>query len=86
MDTIQFLGLLAGGCTTLAFVPQVIKTYKARSAEGLSLGMFSIFFAGVAMWLVYGILKQDLPVIIANFVTLILAFTLIVFKFKFRNQ
>lgn len=86
MDTIQFLGLLAGGCTTLAFVPQVIKTYKSKSAEGLSLGMFSIFFMGVALWLVYGLLKQDLPVIIANLITLILAFTLIVFKFKFRNQ
>ncbi len=86
MDAIQFLGLVAGGFTTLAFVPQVIKTYKSRSAKDLSLGMFAIFFAGVALWLVYGLLKQDVPVIMANLVTLVLAFTLIVFKFRFRNQ
>jgi len=86
MDSTQFLGLVAGGFTTLAFVPQVIKTYKSRSAKDLSLGMFSIFFAGVALWLVYGLLKQDVPVIMANLVTLVLAFTLIVFKFRFRNQ
>jgi MtN3 and saliva related transmembrane protein len=86
MNSIQFLGLLAGGLTTVAFIPQVMKTYKSRSAKDLSLGMFSIFFAGVALWLVYGILVNDVPVIAANLLTLILAFTLIVFKFKFRNQ
>jgi MtN3 and saliva related transmembrane protein len=86
MNSIQVLGLVAGGLTTVAFVPQVLKTYKSRSAKDLSLGMFSIFFAGVALWLVYGIMVKDVPVIAANLLTLILAFTLIVFKFKFRNQ
>ena len=86
VDSIQIIGLLAGSFTTVAFVPQVIKTYKSRSAKGLSLGMFSIFFTGVALWLIYGLLMQDLPVIAANMITLILAFTLIVFKFRFKDQ
>ncbi|MFZ6000895.1 MAG: SemiSWEET family sugar transporter [Bacteroidota bacterium] len=86
MNSIQYLGLVAGALTTVAFVPQVLKTYKSRSAKDLSLGMFSIFFAGVALWLVYGIMVKDVPVIAANLLTLVLAFTLIVFKFKFRNQ
>lgn len=86
MNSIQYLGLVAGALTTVAFVPQVLKTYKSRSAKDLSLGMFSIFFAGVALWLVYGIMVNDVPVIAANLLTLVLAFTLIVFKFKFRNQ
>jgi MtN3 and saliva related transmembrane protein len=55
MNTIQLLGLFAGGCTTIAFLPQVIKTWKSRSAKDLSLSMFSIFCLGVALWLVYGI-------------------------------
>src|SRR5688572_13677456 len=54
MNAIQILGLVAGALTTAAFLPQVIKTWKSRSAKDLSLGMFSLFCLGVAMWLVYG--------------------------------
>jgi MtN3 and saliva related transmembrane protein len=54
MNAVQILGLLAGSLTTAAFVPQVVKTWKSRSAKDLSLGMFSFFCLGVAMWLVYG--------------------------------
>jgi uncharacterized protein with PQ loop repeat len=54
MDTIKILGLVAGALTTAAFLPQVLKTWKSRSAKDLSLGMFSLFCLGVAMWLAYG--------------------------------
>lgn len=84
-DMIQILGLIAGACTTIAFLPQVIKTWRSRSAKDLSLGMFSIFTVGVGLWLVYGILDQNLPVIAANLVTLMLAATLLVFKFRFKQ-
>ena len=79
------LGLLAGILTTTAFVPQVYKTWKTRSAKDLSLSMFLIFVLGVLLWLLYGILKRDLPVIAANAATLILAVTLLVFKLRFKN-
>lgn len=79
------LGLIAGACTTIAFLPQVIKTWKSRSAKDLSLSMFSIFTIGVSLWLVYGILDQNVPVIAANLITLMLAATLLVLKFRFKR-
>ena len=86
MSSIQLLGLFAGTLTTAAFLPQVIKTRKSRSAKDLSLGMFSLFCLGVMLWLVYGIMVRDIPVIAANLVTLMLASTLLVFKLRFKNQ
>ena len=85
MNSIQVIGLLAGSLTTAAFLPQVIKTWKSRSAKDLSLGMFSMFCLGVALWLVYGFVVNDVPVIAANLVTLLLASTLLYFKFRFRQ-
>ena len=86
MNSIQLLGLTAGALTTAAFLPQVIKTWKTRSAKDLSLGMFSLFCLGVALWLVYGIVVKDVPVIAANLITLMLASTLLFFKLRWRNQ
>lgn len=83
---VQWLGILAGTLTTVAFLPQVIKTWKSRSAKDLSLGMFFLFWLGVALWLGYGVMKQDVPVIAANLVTFMLASTLLFFKLRFRNQ
>lgn len=85
MNTIQLLGLVAGACTTIAFLPQVLKTWKSRSAKDLSLGMFSFFCFGVLLWLIYGIMVRDIPVIAANLLTLMLASTLLVFKLRFKE-
>ncbi|MBX2970016.1 MAG: SemiSWEET family sugar transporter [Cyclobacteriaceae bacterium] len=85
MNTIQLLGLLAGSCTTAAFIPQVVKTWKSRSTKDLSLGMFSIFCTGVVLWLVYGLLVMDIPVIIANLVTLVLASFLLFLKLRWKH-
>ena len=85
MDTIRILGLVAGMCTTISFLPQVIKTWKTRSAKDLSLGMFSLFCIGVVLWLIYGIMVMDIPVIAANFVTLLLSTTLLIFKIRFKE-
>ncbi len=81
----QFIGLLAGFCTTIAFLPQVIKTWRSRSAKDLSLGMFSLFCLGVLLWLIYGIRVSDTPVIVANLLTLLLASSLLFFKLRFRE-
>lgn len=85
MDPIKILGLVAGSLTTIAFVPQVIKTWQSRSAKDLSLGMFSIFCLGTLGWLSYGLLRQDVPVVAANSVTLALSGLLIYFKFRFKD-
>jgi MtN3 and saliva related transmembrane protein len=85
MTTIEMLGLVAGGCTTIAFLPQVLKTWKSRSAKDLSLGMFSFFCFGVLLWLIYGIMVNDIPVIAANSMTLMLASTLLFFKLRFKE-
>ena len=84
-NTIQMLGLAAGACTTIAFLPQVLKTWKSRSAKDLSLGMFSFFCFGVLLWLIYGIMVNDIPVIAANMLTLMLASTLLFFKLRFKE-
>jgi MtN3 and saliva related transmembrane protein len=85
MNTVSVLGLVAGAFTTIAFLPQVLKTWRSRSAKDLSLGMFTIFTLGVAMWLAYGFMINDLPVILANVVTLILASTLLFFKLRWKH-
>ena len=85
MDTTEILGYTAAAVTVFTFLPQVIKTWKSGSAKDLSLGMFSFFCAGVALWLVYGILTKDLPIIAANLLTLILSSTLLFFKLRWRN-
>ena len=85
MDQIKILGLIAGSCTTIAFLPQVIKTWKSRSAKDLSLGMFTFYCFGVTLWLIYGIIRHDIPLIAANLVTLILSSILLFFKVKFKE-
>lgn len=86
MSLINILGFVAAAFTTIAFLPQVIKTYKSRSAAELSLSTFSIFTAGVLLWLVYGLLSKNTPIIIANLLTLILAVSLLYMKFKFKTR
>ncbi len=84
MNTLNdWVGLLAGLLTTIAFVPQAILTWKQKSAHSVSLGMYAIFTAGVVLWLVYGILIGAWPVIIANCVTLALALFILVMKLRF---
>ncbi|WP_017733419.1 SemiSWEET transporter [Nafulsella turpanensis] len=85
MNYIEFIGILAAICTTLAFLPQVIKTWKSKSAKDLSLGMFLLFFTGVALWLTYGLLIYNIPIILANSITLVLAGSLLFFKLIYKN-
>jgi MtN3 and saliva related transmembrane protein len=83
MDTTNLVGLGAGFLTTVAFVPQVVKIWKARSAKDVSLHTFIAFTIGVALWLAYGILKQEPPIIVWNAVTLGLAAAILAMKLRF---
>jgi len=82
-NIIDVIGFFSGFCTTIAFLPQVIKAYKTRSTKDVSLLMFLVFTIGVAGWLIYGVLLMNVPIIIANIVTLFLAFLILVAKIRF---
>jgi len=84
MDTAQWVGLAAGLLTTFAFVPQVLKIWRTKSAKDISLRTYIAFSLGVAMWLVYGVLKQEPPIILWNAVTLVLAIAIVAMKLRFR--
>ena len=84
MDTLSsIIGFTAATLTTISFVPQVIKVWRSRSTHDVSLGMYALFTLGVAMWLAYGLMIHSWPVILANFVTLLLAGTVLLMKLKF---
>lgn len=84
MDHVTIIGMLAAVCTTISFFPQVYKIYKTKHARDLSLPMYSIFSAGVLLWLIYGIIINSLPVILANGVTLISAVYILVMIIKYK--
>ncbi len=84
MESANILGFAAGTLTTLAFLPQVIKTWRSRHTRDISLGMFAIFSAGVFLWLLYGIQVHAMPIVLANSVTLILALTILILKIKYK--
>jgi len=77
------IGIIAAICTTISFLPQTIKTIKTKQTKDLSFMMYSIFVFGVFMWLVYGIIINDFPLMLANIITFILAGTVLVLKIKY---
>ena len=78
----EIIGLLAAILTSTAFAPQAIKAIRTQNTEGLSLGMYLIFTVGIACWLIYGIYLNDLPIILANSVTLMFSMTILILKIK----
>lgn len=86
MDGIDILGYAAGAITTLTFLPQVIKTYKEKSAKDVSLNMFLIAAINEVMWIIYGALKSDRVIILTNAVVLAMSLTMIFFKLKYGKK
>lgn len=84
MSIVDLIGLSAGAFTTAAFVPQVLKTWRSRSARDISLGMFALFCAGLLLWIAYGVAIRSLPIVAANLVTFALAFMILLFKLRFK--
>ena len=78
-----YVGFFSGFCTTIAFVPQVYKVWKTKSTKDISLLMFLVFTTGIIGWLIYGILSDNLPIIIANIITFFLALSILIAKIKF---
>jgi len=84
MSLADTIGYLAAFLTTCSFVPQAWLTLRTRDVSGISAGMYSVFTAGVALWLIYGWLTDAWPVVLANAVTLALASFILVMKLRFR--
>lgn len=84
METINIIGFFAAFCTTISFAPQVIKVIRTGDTTSLSLMMYIIFTLGVAAWLVYGLMRKDPAMIVANAITLCLAS--IILGMKIRND
>ncbi len=80
----DFIGYLAAFLTTSSFVPQAWLTFRTRDVRGISLSMYSVFTAGVALWLAYGIALEAWPIVVANAITLALALAILVMKLRFR--
>lgn len=83
MDTFM-IGMVAGILCTISFLPQVIRIAKTKHTKDLSLVTFSIFSLGVFLWLVYGLILKELPIILANAATLTLALVIVAMKLKYK--
>ncbi len=84
MTLLDWTGHAAALCTTAAFVPQVLRVWRTRSTEDISLRMFLVLVTGLTLWLVYGFRRGEIPLIAANGVTLVLAGTILFFKIRHR--
>ncbi|MEO6017890.1 MAG: SemiSWEET transporter [Polaromonas sp.] len=81
---IDVIGSAAACLTTISFVPQAWQTFRTRDVSGISLGMYSVFTVGVALWLVFGLLLGSWPIVVANTVTLVFSIAILAMKLRFR--
>jgi MtN3 and saliva related transmembrane protein len=84
MLSTEFIGYIAASLTTASFVPQAWKTFHSKDVAGISLVMYSMFTAGIALWLAYGVLLGAWPIVVANTVTLGLACAILAMKLRYR--
>jgi MtN3 and saliva related transmembrane protein len=85
-DTIEWMGYAAAALTTGSFALQAWHTFRARDVSGISLGMYSAFTLGVALWLVYGLLLNSWPMTLANTITLLMAASILVMKITIETR
>ncbi len=86
MDNTTLIGMVAALCTTASFVPQVLRILKTGNVEGISVSMYSMLTFGVALWVVYGIILQDLPMFLANLITFLLSSSVLALTLRKRLQ
>jgi MtN3 and saliva related transmembrane protein len=84
MDGITFMGIVAGMLTSAGFVPQLFKAWKTKSTGDVSLWMYLITSTGILLWLIYGLIINSLPLILANAFTLVIAVSILALKIRYR--
>ncbi len=82
MNIERLIGFTAATLTTVSFVPQVYRSLRSRNTQSISLWMYSVFTLGVTFWLLYGLMLHDLPITLANAVTLALALCVLFLKLR----
>ena len=82
MSLLDYTGYAAAVCTTGAYIPQVLRVWRTRSTQDISLKMFLVLVTGLTLWLIYGLRKGEIPIIAANGITLMLAGTILFFKIR----
>ena len=83
---IEIIGYCAAFLTTIAFLPQAIQSWRTRDLSGISLGMYSLFTVGVGLWLVYGLIIEKWPLILANAMTFALALSILLLKLRHTSR
>lgn len=83
MDFISWIGFSAGALTSLAYVPQILKILRERSAEDISVKTMLVLGTGLSLWIVFGLAKGDAPIILGNTISLLLVATVLGLKFRY---
>jgi len=86
LHQIEIIGYCAAFLTTIAFLPQAIQSWRTRDLSGISLGMYSLFTAGVGLWLIYGLFIEKWPLILANMLTFALALSILLLKLRHTSR
>lgn len=86
MNWTQVVGLFAGVCTASSLLPQLIKTIKEKKVDEISKGMLIVLMTGVATWVVYGILRSDMPIILTNSFSLLLNISMLFLRVKYSRH
>ncbi len=85
LHLIEVLGLCAGACTTIAFIPQIYKVWTTKSTKDISVHMYLIYSSGLLLWTIYGFVINSISLILANFITMILALCILAMKLRWNN-
>ncbi|WP_025762319.1 SemiSWEET family sugar transporter [Dyadobacter tibetensis] len=85
MNFIQGLGIVAGICTSSSLIPQLVKTIKSKAASEVSTFMFIVLMSGNALWIYYGIEKNDMPIIITNAFSMLLNIAMLILKYRYTS-
>ncbi|PCJ96982.1 MAG: glutathione synthetase [Flavobacteriaceae bacterium] len=86
MNTVNIIGNIAALLTTISFLPQALKTIKTKNTKGLSLPMYILFISGVFLWIIYGVYSWQIPIIVGNVLTFLLAGVILTYKLLDLNK
>ena len=86
MNLTNSIGYIAAALTTASFIPQAWLTFRSRDVSGISLGMYSLFTLGIALWLGYGLMLGAWPIVIANTITFVLAAAILAMKLMMQDK
>jgi MtN3 and saliva related transmembrane protein len=84
MDWVTIIGLVAAAVTTISLFPQLVRMWRTKSAKDISLVTFMVFCSGILLWCVYGVLLNNLPIILANIFTLVQGLIILTLKIKYK--